>query len=181
MDCPRCSVPLKKLVIDDIELDECPQCVGVWFDQGELDQARNMVDPDLSWWDFDIWSRQEQFRLAPQPIQCPNCRADMFAFNYAETEIEVDVCSQCKGVWLDGGEFEKIIAALNDELATANVSDLVGASLQEAKEIVTGPKGFKSEWKDFSTVLRLMQYRLFIDKPRLVQELLDGQKGAPIW
>jgi Zn-finger nucleic acid-binding protein len=25
--------------------------------------------------------------------------------------IEVDVCEQCKGVWLDGGELQKILAA----------------------------------------------------------------------
>ena len=78
-------------------------------------------------------------------------------------------------------EKEKIVEALNKELATAEVSDYVKVSLKEGKELITGEDGFKSEWKDFTTVLRLMQYRIFVEKPRLLGELLDAQKGAPIW
>ena len=39
MDCPRC--PGEKLVTierDQIEIDTCPRCRGVWLDRGELDK-----------------------------------------------------------------------------------------------------------------------------------------------
>jgi Zn-finger nucleic acid-binding protein len=105
----------------------------------------------------------------------------MLAVNYGPTNIEVDVCFQCRGVWLDSGEFDKIIDALNDELANADFSDYVRASLEEGKDLITGESNLKSEWKDFTTVLRLMQYRIFVEKPRLLGELIDAQKGSPIW
>ncbi len=50
-------------------------------------------------------------------------------------------------------------------------------SLQEAREIVTGPESFLSEWKDFATVLRLMQYRLFVERPRLLGTIIAAQRG----
>lgn len=181
MDCPRCAVPLNPLSAGDIEVDECPQCKGVWFDQDELRQAKDLADPGLNWYDFEIWKYADRFKLVPNPLQCPRCNTEMFAMNYDATEVEIDVCNQCRGVWLDGGEFEKIIDALNRELTTAKISDYVRASLREGKQVITGPEGAKAEWKDFTTLLRLMQYRIFIEKPRLLQELIDGQKGTPIW
>jgi Zn-finger nucleic acid-binding protein len=130
---------------------------------------------------FEIWKHPERFKLTKAPLFCPRCEREMFAINYGQTSVEIDVCHNCRGVWLDAGEFDKIIEALNSELATAGMSDYVRVSLQEAAEVFTGEKGVKAEWKDFTTVLRLMQYRIFVDKPRLLRELLDGQKGAPIW
>jgi hypothetical protein len=93
----------------------------------------------------------------------------------------MDVCPSQHGLWLENGEFEKILDSLNLEAATASVSDYVKASVAEGKEIFTGKAGLKSEWQDFATVLRLMQYRLFIEKPRLLRELIDASKGTPIW
>lgn len=181
MNCPRCQNQLETVVYGDLELDECVNCAGVWFDQNEFGQAKAAVAPDLQWLDFDIWKHPELFRLLPKPTTCPRCNAEMFALNYEKTGIEIDVCNHCYGVWLDDGEFEKILDALNRELATANISDYIKASLHEGKEIFTGSGGVKSEWKDFTTVLRLMQYRIFTEKPRLLRELLDAQGGAPIW
>ena len=40
-------------------------------------------------------------------MKCPACAADL---NMAERSgIEIDYCSQCRGVWLDRGELDKII------------------------------------------------------------------------
>ena len=181
MKCPRCKSRLETKIYGDLELDQCPDCHGVWFDQGELSEAKDTVAPDLQWLEFDFWKHPEKFKLSSRPMACPRCSAELFAINYENTPIEVDVCTHCRGVWLDDGEFEKIIDALNQELATADVSDYVKASVQEGKEIFTGDDKLKAEWKDFTTVLRLMQYRIFTEKPRLLRELLDAQKGTPIW
>ncbi|MCR6630832.1 MAG: zf-TFIIB domain-containing protein [Magnetospirillum sp.] len=40
-------------------------------------------------------------------MQCPHCRVPL---SIAERQgIEVDYCPQCRGVWLDRGELDKII------------------------------------------------------------------------
>ncbi len=42
-------------------------------------------------------------------MNCPMCGVQM---KLAEREgVEIDFCSQCRGVWLDKGELEIIIAA----------------------------------------------------------------------
>ena len=181
MNCPRDKIPMAVLEIGEVKIDQCPQCGGMWFDQGEFEAAKEQVDPDLNWLDFDIWKHKDQFQVSEHPLTCPQDDSPMVAVAYDDTGVEIDVCPACRGVWLEQGEFAKIITALEQELQTKDVSDYVKASLEEAREIVTNPDNFASEWKDFTTVLRLLQYRLFAERPRLLTELIEGQKGAPIW
>ena len=43
-DCPRCGVGLAMSERQDIEIDYCPQCRGVWLDRGELDKIIERVE-----------------------------------------------------------------------------------------------------------------------------------------
>jgi hypothetical protein len=46
-------------------------------------------------------------------MKCPICDIEM---RTAEREgVEIDYCSQCRGVWLDRGELEKIIARVESQ------------------------------------------------------------------
>ena len=38
MQCPLCHIPLQMSVRQEVEIDYCPQCRGVWLDRGELDK-----------------------------------------------------------------------------------------------------------------------------------------------
>lgn len=38
MKCPNCSVALVMTDRQEIEIDYCPDCRGVWLDRGELDK-----------------------------------------------------------------------------------------------------------------------------------------------
>lgn len=40
-------------------------------------------------------------------FMCPNCNVSMSQLK--RSEIEVDMCPQCRGVWLDRGELEKLL------------------------------------------------------------------------
>lgn len=40
--CPRCGGELKEQQVDDVKIDECKDCGGVWLDRGELDQLRRV-------------------------------------------------------------------------------------------------------------------------------------------
>jgi Zn-finger nucleic acid-binding protein len=41
-------------------------------------------------------------------LMCPNCDASMQAVQRAT--VEFDMCPQCRGVWLDRGELEKLMS-----------------------------------------------------------------------
>ena len=40
--CPRCGGGLKEQYVEDVKIDECQDCGGVWLDRGELDQLRRV-------------------------------------------------------------------------------------------------------------------------------------------
>ena len=40
-------------------------------------------------------------------MKCPKCHADLMISD--RQGIEIDFCPQCRGVWLDRGELDKVI------------------------------------------------------------------------
>ena len=40
-------------------------------------------------------------------MKCPNCNVVLFITN--RNDVEIDYCPECRGVWLDRGELDKII------------------------------------------------------------------------
>jgi Zn-finger nucleic acid-binding protein len=162
----------------DVEIDRCAQCGGTWFDRGELQKAKDATDPDLSWMDFDLWREEDHFQISPGARPCPKCQVPMATIAYGDTGVEIDVCPQCQGIWLDQGEFERIVEALEQEVETKSVPDYVRASLEEAREVISGPERTASEWRDLATVLRLFEYRLLVEKPRLRNAVLAIQQAG---
>ncbi|KAA3620378.1 MAG: hypothetical protein DWQ05_00095 [Calditrichaeota bacterium] len=177
MDCPVCKIELNKKSIKGIEVDECEKCEGIWCDNDELKQVKDKTDSDLNWMDFDIWKHPERFKAKSAKNHCPNCKQAMDVLDYDNTKIEIDYCKQCKGTWLDKNELENIIAALEEELLTKSVNDYVKATVEEAKELISNPESFLSEWKDFSTILRFLQYRILSLHPEIHDTMVSFQKN----
>ena len=40
-------------------------------------------------------------------MKCPNCNATLLIAD--KKDVEIDYCPECRGIWLDRGELEKII------------------------------------------------------------------------
>ena len=171
MQCPLCKVEMSKKAIKNIEVDTCDKCKGMWFEKDELRKAKDSADKDINWMDFEIWKQEDKFKADPRKLACSKCNLTLVAINYGKTNVQIDYCPTCKGTWLDKGEFEKIIESLTNELLTKPFSDYIKESLVEAKEIITGPEPFLSEWKDFTTVLHMMELRLFVENPRLLEKV----------
>lgn len=178
MNCPRCETSFGSRTIGDVQVDECSTCGGLWFDADELRRAKDETDSDLAWMDFELWRHADRFRVSERPVECPRCQSTMVAIEYDTTGVEVDFCTECRAVWLDAGELDKIIAHLTEELLSTDVGDYVRASLNEARELVAGPESFVSEWKDLSAVLRMLQYRLLSENPKLASTLAEFQSKS---
>ena len=179
MECPIDGTTLDTHAVHSINVEECGQCRGLWFEEGELRRAKDESDPDLNWLDFDLWSDQESFVAAWSSRKCPQCGKNLATIIYAATGVTVDYCTEGHGVWLDKGEFQAIIEALDRESISKNASDYVTASLEEAREIFVGDEGFVSEWRDFLTVTRLLQYRVLAENPKLAELLFALQTTKP--
>lgn len=49
--------------------------------------------------------------LLDRKLQCPNCSVEMQIVQ--KNEIDIDYCPECKGVWLDRGEIDKLASIQN--------------------------------------------------------------------
>ncbi|MBW8034241.1 MAG: hypothetical protein FVQ79_00820 [Planctomycetes bacterium] len=179
MQCPCCSVELNEKMLNDVQVDECHTCKGMWLEDDELRKAKDAADKDLNWMDFEIFKHADQFKTEPRKLPCPKCRKTLVAINYGDTGVQINYCPDCKGTWLDKDEFKEIIAALNDELISKTFHEYIKTSIEEAAEIFTGTEGCFSEWKDLTTVLRMMNYRIFAENPNLRDQLIAMQQASP--
>lgn len=179
MTCPVCDVALVDQSLGEIRARKCPDCEGLWLTEEELRQVKDQADPQLRWMDFELWEHPERFRASRRDRKCPGCEAPLVELAYADTGVEVDFCRSCQGVWLEAGELDDIVTALQEEADSMEVGDYVRASLEEARDLVDGPRSLSSEWKDLVAVLRMLQYRVLADHPRLAETVAKVQSDAP--
>lgn len=103
MHCPKCRVVMDKVEVDDIEVDRCQICKGLWFDAGEIESLKNRkaatkVDTGNPW-----EGKQLDFI---NKYQCPRCGARMSrSTDSKQTHIHYETCSDCNGSFFDAGEF----------------------------------------------------------------------------
>lgn len=113
--CPRDhSVLVETEYEAGIEVDECSVCAGRWLDAGELERIGETVErdyrkelderPALGNLAYDV-SRE----MSEERLPCPACGQEMARMEYARvSQVVVDVCPECRGVWLDAGELERL-------------------------------------------------------------------------
>ena len=127
MDCIKCDGELVKAIIDEVEVDKCDKCSGIWFDFGELkkildgsniDKLRNVIDNNKG---HD--SRQGK---------CPRCGGEGSMVQVTSMEnksVHIDTCSVCYGQWLDGGEIE----TLKGEGISGKLKGLFGLLIEQIR------------------------------------------------
>lgn len=102
MICPKCKVTrLRKRRAKGkaFTVEYCLKCKGVWFDRGELDEVMPEAIKELG---------------VPRGAQkdteclCPKCNKALYAFDYPQTYVTINMCKKCGGLWFDRGEFKEI-------------------------------------------------------------------------
>jgi len=105
MNCPRDNRPM---VLDEYKTHprhECKRCRGILLEgrhiAATLGSLRAGVPdtPDGS---------PRLLKLPESSLRCPNDDAPMRVATYSG--VEIDVCPVCRSVWLDRGEYEKVVS-----------------------------------------------------------------------
>jgi membrane associated rhomboid family serine protease/Zn-finger nucleic acid-binding protein len=117
MKCPNCQLQSKeieltqKIVSENLVIDYCPQCNGVWLGQAELSQFVKRIEEYINGLELkEILNRKPQ-QVTSQSLtkDCPVCSAPLKTFNYAyDSNIFLDRCPSCNGIWADSGEIISI-------------------------------------------------------------------------
>lgn len=158
---------MEKVLFHGVEIDHCPECMGVWFEKGELEYAKDEKEKTLNWIDLDLWDKEEDFRISKEGKCCPSCNVPLYEVEYGDSETKIDFCGLCEGVWLDRGEFKKIMEYLKDRGSYEIMNNYAKVLLEETGEVFTGPEVLKEEVEDLVTVLGLLKYKLAVKHPYL--------------
>jgi Zn-finger nucleic acid-binding protein len=181
MDCPRCHVATEPVSIQSIRLDRCPRCGGTWYDAGELRLLKDRAaDGDYRWIDFDLWRDTDKFRAGEQEgLACPKDGTTMTTVRYGESDVLINICLECRGVWLDAGEFRRIVEYLDEMVNSQDLGDYLEDVRDEFLDVVRGREGVQSELADIGKVLYLLQLRFAVQYQRLVDTLRRIARGVP--
>jgi len=158
MNCPLCKEKLQKALFYNVEVDYCPLCLGMFFDEDELRLAKDEKEADLRWVDIDLWQDKSRMKVSRKTEMkfCPKCRLPLYQVEYGQSGIEIDLCRLCKGIWLDRGEFKKIIDYLKEKAKWDLLHNLGKTIKEETWEVFIGPEGFREELADLLALIKLI-------------------------
>ena len=130
-ECPVClGIKLAKLRLsDELVLDDCRRCGGIWFDQSEIPQLKKAKLQALT---ARVVLRDTAHVMkchscfAGMPVDSPRCPACSWKRVLAcptcggelahHDRFDIDACRSCKGAWFDNVELARIWNGRLDEL-----------------------------------------------------------------
>ncbi len=117
MICPTCKSDMIVVEHDNIELDYCTECNGVWFDAGELDLMLQSIDIDSGGSLLKGMLNAPEAESPEKKRKCPICGSKMKKTTTGENrKILIDVCPQGDGLWFDGGELSLLIKHISGKV-----------------------------------------------------------------
>ena len=113
--CAKCSTVMDRVDVGGVEVDLCSSCGGIWLDKNELEKLAAQWPLD------DLKDLQDRGRRQVPPssskvhFSCPACTGSLRAYPIESSklpagEVLIDICTECKGLWLDKGELDVAIA-----------------------------------------------------------------------
>jgi hypothetical protein len=93
----------------------------------------------------------------------------LYTVKYDGFPVEIDLCNVCHGIWLDKGEFDKIIGYMKEKVEKEKLSGYLRDIGEEFVEIFVGPERISDEIADFLIVMKLFEYRLLSKVPAISQ------------
>jgi Zn-finger nucleic acid-binding protein len=130
MNCVACKEPMIVLELEQVEIDYCLDCGGVWLDAGELElllEKPGEVEVFLA-------KPAAAGQVTPGNRKCPICDKKMEIIAIGNNQpVHIDRCPQGHGLWFDRGELKDIIEIMGG-LADSRVADLLRDIFGEKKK-----------------------------------------------
>ncbi|MBN1356607.1 zf-TFIIB domain-containing protein [bacterium] len=120
-----------------IELDYCPGCFGVWFDEGEVELLLETAGPASG--DAVLKLIVVTRDATETKRRCPVCDKPMDKASVPGGKVILDRCPHGNGIWFDAGEFAAAFAESAGETAGQDgtirvITDFLGEALDKRHE-----------------------------------------------
>jgi Zn-finger nucleic acid-binding protein len=98
---------MTRQVVEQVEIDRCPDCHGIWLDVNELEALIKAKPKELLREDRAF---KAEPREAAAALKCPHCKGTpLIKLNSLHRPgTIVDSCTVCYGTWLDAGELARL-------------------------------------------------------------------------
>jgi len=171
VECPKSHDSLESVDVGGIRIERCPRCEGLWFDRDELRVLKDREDNgDYEWLHVDLWKDMDKFRARRQQrYACPKDATPLTTVHYGESNVVVDVCSKCQGVWLDKEEYREIIRYLEDTVDSSSAEDYLKDVREELVQVFEGRENPLGALQDVGKILYLLQLRFTVEHPTLAK------------
>jgi len=111
MKCTACGELMIVVEHENVELDYCVDCSGVWFDAGEVELLMETMGLEST--GLDSLHLLPEAKSAEGKRKCPICGKKMKKVTVGhELEILIDACAQGEGLWFDSGEIGQLVTHL---------------------------------------------------------------------
>jgi hypothetical protein len=172
MRCPKCpEVEMETVEVHEVKIDRCPSCGGAWYDRGELEALKDRESGgDFAWLDAGLWRDADRVEVDKRSQRrCPQDDVPLASVRYGGPEVTVEVCPVCFGIWLDRGEYDRIIDHLEDEVDSETLAGYMREMGDEVVDLFAGRHDLKTEFANLGKILYLMRLRLVAEHPTLVK------------
>ena len=106
MNCPKCGAGMEIVIFENIEVDRCENCFGLWFDMLEKEDLEMIAHSES----IDIGEKRigEMYNDI-RKIDCPKCNVVMIQMiDKTQFHIQYESCPTCFGIFFDAGEFRDL-------------------------------------------------------------------------
>lgn len=126
MNCPKCHAAMETVTFDDVTVDRCTGCKGLWFDANEQLHLKSKKGSEaVDSGDVSVGKKMDKITN----IQCPRCHGPMIRMvDVDQRHIDYEACTTCYGIFLDAGEFRD----LKDYTMSEYLRGMFGAGRKKA-------------------------------------------------
>jgi Zn-finger nucleic acid-binding protein len=110
MNCPACKNSMVILELNQVEIDYCTNCKGIWLDRGELDLIFSTADKKEIAKSFSAKTEFDEVKR-----RCPICKKKMDKVEFENTGIILDRCTNNHGLWFDRGELKSLLKSAEEK------------------------------------------------------------------
>jgi len=101
---------MRKIPKDNVLVDRCPDCGGIWLDSGELEMMEEGIGLEKA--SLLQQARHELLKEAQKLVSvvglCPKCERSKLS-QISKRGVQLDVCGHCGGLFFDEGELERVL------------------------------------------------------------------------
>ncbi len=102
LQCPKCQHGMEEVTHQEVTIDRCTNCQGLWFDDDEAHQLKSIEGSEA----LDSGDPTEGWKYDSRAhVNCPHCGKLMNqSFDEKQKHIWFEVCVD-HGLFMDAGEF----------------------------------------------------------------------------